>query len=161
MPIWFYELPNWLMFIVVVAVALAVSWSAVFLLRPVMARLFRDEGEEGRNGLLDMVLSGTGLFYGLLLGLIAVASYNNFTDAQNLADNEASTAGVLYRDVSAYPEPIRAQLRSNLESYVHNVIDKEWPAQQRGEPAVRGTGQASGVQGLVASFQPTPAQQAL
>ena len=49
-----------------------------------------------------------GVIYGLLLGLLAVATYQNLSDVEKTVGNEASSLAALYRDVSAYPEPARS-----------------------------------------------------
>jgi hypothetical protein len=41
---------------------------------------FKDD-HENRNGIIDILVAGTGLFYGLLLGLIAVGAYTNYSNA--------------------------------------------------------------------------------
>lgn len=114
---WLYDLPNWGMFLLFVVVALVVCWGSVFLLRPVMDRL----------------LSGTGLFYALLLGLIAAATYTTYSEAEAGVASEATAVSALYRDVSAYPEPLRSQLRGDVENYVDTLINVAWPNRQRGE----------------------------
>ena len=42
-----------------------------------------------------------GVIYGLLLGLPAVATYQNLSDVEKTVGNEASSLAALYRDVSA------------------------------------------------------------
>ena len=49
--------------------------------------------------------------YSVTLGLIAVASWQNYSSVESLVSKEASTIGVLYRDVGGYPESLRTELR--------------------------------------------------
>ncbi|MFI7121735.1 hypothetical protein [Amycolatopsis sp. NPDC049868] len=159
---WLYDLPNWGMFLLFVAVALAICWSAVILLRPAMDRLFGGEDREQRNSLLDLVLSGTGLFYGLLLGLIAAATYTTYSEAEASVANEATAVAALYRDVSGYPEPFRSQLRADIEFYVDNLVKVSWPKQQQGEIPTEGTDQVDVIQRRMTTFEPTtPGQEVL
>lgn len=159
---WLYDLPNWGMFLLFVAVALVVCWGSVLLLRPVMDRLFGAEDREQRNSLLDLVLSGTGLFYGLLLGLIAAATYTTYSEADASVASEATAVSALYRDVSAYPEPLRGQLRSDIENYVGTVINVAWPNQQRGETTAETTDLVDAIQRKMTTFEPvTPGQEIL
>jgi hypothetical protein len=158
--LWIYGLPNWLLLILVLAVTLTLCWAAVFLLRPVMVRLFGSPDE--RNTLIELVLTATGLFYGLLLGLIAAATYTTFSEAQTAADTEAGTISSLYRDVSAYPEPARTRLRTELEDYVDYVINDAWPQQQHGIVPSVGADRATGILNTLAQFEPaTAGQQAI
>jgi len=49
-----------------------------------------------------------------------------------IISQEATALAVLYRDVSAYSQPIRSQLQKELRDYVEYVIHEAWPLQQRG-----------------------------
>lgn len=135
---WVYELPSWAVFAVFTASAVALAWLGVFIFRPLMRRMFSGADGEQRNAVLDMLLSGTGLVYGLLLGLIAAATYSNYAEVENSVSEEATIARVLYRDISAYPEPLRGQLRTDMQGYVRHVVDQEWPSQRRGRVASGG-----------------------
>lgn len=152
---WIYDLPNWVVLVLFTLVAVAFGWLAVFLLRSVNRRLFGDADDDERNSLIELVLTGTGLFYGLLLGLIAAATYTTFTDTENAVHNEATALTAMYRDVSNYPEPARDQLRGDIENYVRSVIDQSWPAQQQGEVAHGEDSIADTIQNKLASFEPT------
>jgi hypothetical protein len=55
------------------------------------------------------------VIYGLLLGLLAVATYQNHTDVEKAVSSEASSLAALYRDVTAYPEPQRTELKTLLK----------------------------------------------
>jgi hypothetical protein len=160
---WIYDLPNWLMFTLFVVAALAICWGAVFLLRPVMDRMFGSDDADARNSLLELVLTGTGLFYGLLLGLIAAATYTTYADAEGSVAHEATAIAALYRDVSAYPEPLRGQLRGDLEGYVDYMIRVAWPEQQRGgDEGMSLADRVTGLQGKLTGFEPgTPGDEVL
>lgn len=158
--LWIYDLPTWLLLALIVVGSLAVAWGGVFVLRPVADKLFGDKDE--RNSMVELVLTGTGLFYGLLLGLISAATYSTFSEAQAAVDAEAGVVAALYRDVSAYPEPIRGKLRAELEAYVDYVIDEAWPQQRLGIVPTDGIGKANGLLNTMASFEPaTKGQEAV
>jgi Protein of unknown function (DUF4239) len=67
------------------------------------------------------------VFYGLALALIAVNVFETYADVSKTVSQEATALAVLYRDVSAYPEPIRSQLQKELRDYVDYVIHEAWP----------------------------------
>jgi hypothetical protein len=148
-----YDLPNWAVLLLVTVAAVAVAWCLIFLLRPVTTRLFSQE-EDRHNDLIELVMTGTGLFYGLLLGLIAAASYTSFSDSETIVNNEATKVTALYRDVSNYPEPVRTQLRGDLEGYARYVINEAWPLQERGEIPRDGAVMVSAMQNRLAAFEP-------
>jgi Protein of unknown function (DUF4239) len=72
------------------------------------------------------------VIYGLLLGLLAVATYQNHSDVEKTVSSEASSLAALYRDVTAYPDPIRSELKALLRDYTRYVIDEAWPLQRKG-----------------------------
>jgi hypothetical protein len=79
------------------------------------------------------------VFDGITLGLIAVASWQAYSDANTRIGEEAAAVGALYRDVSSLPEPSRTALQADLRQYARQVIDIAWPQQRRGiVPQVEG-----------------------
>jgi hypothetical protein len=85
----------------------------IFLFRPfVRSRLSPDVR---LNEILGDFLQYFGVIYGLLLGLLAVAIYQNHTDVEKAVSSEASSLAALYRDVTAYPEPQRTELKTLLK----------------------------------------------
>ena len=96
------------------------------------------------------------------MGLIAAGTYTTYSAVEKLVDGEANMVAALYRDVSAYPEPLRGQLRGDLEDYVDHVINDAWPAQRRGDVSAIGSTQATRILEHLTSFEPaTSGQQAL
>ena len=75
--------------------------------------------------------------YSVTLGLIAMASWQNYSGVESLVSKEASTIGVLYRDVGGYPEPLCTELRHGLREYAVFLIEKTWPAATSRRPAGR------------------------
>jgi len=47
------------------------------------------------------------VFYGLLAGLVAVATYQNYSDVERTVSREGASLAAMYRDISSYPQPIR------------------------------------------------------
>jgi hypothetical protein len=72
------------------------------------------------------------VLYGLLVGLLAVAAYQNFSSVSDIVTKEASSLGALFRNLRSYPQPSKGRLGDELRDYTRNVIDKSWPEQQRG-----------------------------
>ena len=79
----------------------AICWLGIFALRPVVKSLV--QRQPGLNETVGDFLQYFGVIYGLLLGLLAVATYQNLSDVEKTVGNEAAALGALYRDVSAYP----------------------------------------------------------
>jgi hypothetical protein len=48
-------------------------------------------------------------------GLVSVATYQNYSNLGDIVDKQASNMSAIYRDFSAYPQPIRRLLEDALQ----------------------------------------------
>jgi hypothetical protein len=127
---WIYGLPSWLLGSLFCVIFVAFSAGGVLLVGPRVRKAFA--GQEGWREHVSITLEAAFVFVGLLLALVALASYDNYTEARTLVSSEASAAGTLYRDATAYPEPTRGVLQSDIDQYLQRVITYDWPLQRRG-----------------------------
>ena len=117
---------------------------------------------EGINDAVSGTVQAIGVFYGITVGLIAVAVWNINTSASGLVSREATSIAGLYRDINGYPSPLREQLRGYLRQYTVFVINDVWPAQKRGEIPQGGTALMDEFQSVLYAFEPaTQGQMAL
>ena len=157
---WIYDLPNWLLGLLMVVVFAGLSAAGLVASRPLVRRVLGPP--PGHNDLVSYYLGTFGVFYGLTIGLVAVASWQNLADLDGLVNREASALRVLDRDVIWYPEPARSGLHRLLVVYVDNVIEQEWPAQARGEAPEGGSELLADFGRALTGFEPaTAGQQAL
>src|SRR4051812_45733958 len=134
---WMYDLPGWLLCGLMVVFCVGGAVLGLVATRAPARRLFGRP--PGHSDIVSYYMGAFGVFYGLTLGLIAVATWQNYTDVDKLVYQEAAALRVLHTNISWYPPPVRAQLNDGILAYVDFVIEQEWPAQHRG---VRlGTGQ--------------------
>jgi hypothetical protein len=119
-------------------------------------------GREPRiNELVGHTTAGFSLFYGLLLGLLAVAAYQNFDDVRKNIFAESSHLASLYRDASRYRDPVRTEVQGLLRDYTLYVIYKDWPAQRRGVIYKGGSNRLNMIQYSILKFQPQTISQEL
>ena len=128
--LWIYNLPTWLLAVLIVFTFWVVSIGGLLLSRRLITNHLRFSREI--NDAVNYFGTAIAALYSVTLGLIAVASWSNFSSVGALVSQEAATIGVLYRDVAGYPEPLRTELRRELREYTVFVIDKVWPAQEHG-----------------------------
>jgi Protein of unknown function (DUF4239) len=127
---WIYEIPS-LLAIAAFGIAFAgICWLGIFVTRPLVRNWFHRH--PGMNPILGDYLQYFGIIYGLLLGLLAIGTYQNHADAEKAVSREASALAGLYRDVSAYPEPYRTDLRTLVRDYTRSTIEEDWPLQRQG-----------------------------
>ena len=67
-----------------------------------------------------------------------MATYQNHTDVEKAVASEASSLAALYRDISAYPEPDRAELKALIKEYTRSTIEDAWPLQRKREALILG-----------------------
>ena len=152
MPIWLYELSP-----LYSAICIIVFVELVSLLGLLGARRYlipRFHFGTGINDAVSGTVQAIGVFYGITVGLIAVAVWNTNTSASDMVSREASAIGALYRDVSGYPSPLREELQEILQKYTVFIIDEAWPAQQKGEIAAPGKSIMDDFQDRLYAFEP-------
>ncbi len=111
--------------------------------------------DERTNDMVGFALSSFSVLYGLLVGLIAVAAYQNFSTVSDIATKEASSLAAMYRDLRGYPQPIRGRLQEDLREYTRYVIDKAWPEQRRGIVPTEGSHRIEQFMDDLLTFKPS------
>lgn len=85
------------------------------------------------NDTVAAIFAAILVMYAISLGLIAVASWGNSSAAAAAASEEASHIATVYRTLGGFPQPLRDDLKDSVIRYAQAIIEKAWPAQQRGE----------------------------
>ncbi|PWT89699.1 MAG: hypothetical protein C5B55_10885, partial [Blastocatellia bacterium] len=160
MPIWIYDISPLKAAIVIVVFVEILSIAGLLLIRRfVRPRLGY---HEGANDAVSGTVQAIGVFYGITVGLLAVGVWNTFTSSSEIVSREAAAIGILYRDVSGYPSPLREQMQGKLKEYTVAIIDQVWPAQKKGEVTNIGAEILNQFQTTLYSFDPKDwGQQAL
>lgn len=148
----FFALPVWVSMPVFVLGFLALSWAVLLAVRPWVRRVASNTEEWDR--VLGYAMSSYGLFYGILLALIAVSVYENYQRVDEIVLREASAIAALYRDVSAYPAPLSEQLTDLLRQYTQAVVTVDWPQLKAGIIPGEGDATVSAFQQKLFAFEP-------
>lgn len=152
MPLWLYNISQLHAALCIIAFVELVSLAGLLATRRYLIPRFHFG--EGINDAVSGTVQAIGVFYGITVGLIAVAVWNTNTSAADMVSREASALGALYRDVSAYPSPLREELQGILRRYTVFIIDEAWPAQRRGEIAAPGKSIMDDFQARLYTFEP-------
>ena len=121
---WIYDYPTWEIGLLFAAFFLTTSLSGLFLFRFLLSQWIHTENRA--NEMVAVALGSFSLLYGILLGLVAVGAYQNFSSITDLVTREASSLTGLYRDISALPEPYGSRLQADLRNYTRFTIDYGW-----------------------------------
>jgi Ca2+/Na+ antiporter len=89
------------------------------------------------NDVAGFIYAVVGIAYAVLLGLVVVASWEQFQMARNTAEREASELAELFWLGHRLPEAEGHQLQELSRSYAQVVVDEEWPLMARGESSPR------------------------
>ncbi|AWB94721.1 hypothetical protein DCE93_02825 [Agromyces badenianii] len=127
---WFYDTSILITLPVFVGGFVVVSCLIVVALRPVVNRLVADSKEWDRA--LAHVIGTFGVFFGILLALVAVSVYENFASTREATIEEAGRVGALYRATTGLPEDLGDEMRQVLDAYMHSVIEVDFPEQASG-----------------------------
>lgn len=157
---WIYDVPSTTLALIITGAFVGFSWIGAVLIRPILRAFLRKRADI--NDLIGYMLSCFGVFYGLLLGLLAVAAYQNFSTVETIVSKEASALSALSRDVSAYPEPDRTNLIWLLRDYTRYVVLYAWPSQRKGIVPQEGNTRMIAFHEQLIRFEPqTPGQEIL
>lgn len=154
---WLYELPNWLFGLLCIAAFLLFGIVGLYSSRGWVRTIHQKD--HSHNDIVGYYLAAVTVFYGITLGLVAVGTWNTYSEVQTKVDREAQLVASLYRDVSGYPEPIRSALRTDLKSYLRQVVDVSWPQQRKGIVPTGSGPMIDSLQDHLVTFEPTTAGQ--
>ncbi len=149
---WIYDIPTQSLAAMCAGAFVSISVVGCILIRPILRLFVR--GRTGTNDVVGYVLSCFCVFYGILLGLLAVAAYQNYSQVELNVNKESSSLAALFYDVSAYPEPHRESLRQSLREYCRYVVEKAWPLQRKGIVPKGGVAKVRDFQNKLMQFQP-------
>lgn len=150
--LWIYDYPSATIGVLFAAVFVGVTWLGIIVFRPLVRSWIH--GKRSANDMVGFAFSGFSVLYGLLLGLLAVAAYQNFSSVSDLVDKEASDVASLYRDAEGFPEPINSVLQRELREYTRFVIEKAWPEQRKGIVPTGGGRAETALANALMTFKP-------
>lgn len=149
---WVYDIPTASLALLFAVVFVGFTWLGIVFVKPFLRLLLRPQG--GINDLVGYVLGGHSAFFGLLLGLLAVAAYQNLADLDKIVGREAGFLRSIYRSVTDYPEPVRSETLPLIREYTRYVVEEAWPLQRRGIVAGDGVSRMNAVQAKLFAFEP-------
>jgi len=152
MPDFIYDIPTRSLAIYFSLFAVAAMVIGMLVVKPLL-RLLIGTGPDF-NQTIGQATAGFSLFYGLLLGLLTVAAYQNNERVKEAIMAEATALGALYADMNSYPEPLRTDMKEMMRDYVLFTINDDWPAHRKGEVKNGGYNRTDAMRQKLASFDP-------
>jgi hypothetical protein len=121
-------LPLWLAFLLLVVVPTAIAMSGPVVVR----RLVRLDRLRTNNEVAGFKFATVGVIYAVLLAFVIIVVWEKFNAAENDVAREASATATVYRLSEGLNTERRAAVRSAVTAYLNDVINKDWPAMERG-----------------------------
>ena len=84
-------------------------------------------------GLGQIFGTAIGTLFALVFAMVTMAVWENYDRAVLGVAAEANCLGNLYHQLDAYPAAVAGPAHAQLQAYLQQVIEVEWPAQKRGE----------------------------
>ncbi len=125
---WIYNNPTWLWGTILVAIFSSAACGGLL----VFHRLVHVNLRRAHNDLAGFTIGVIGVLYAVLLAFIAIATWESFSRASDIVENESDYAGGMYLDTAGLQPAKGQEIRDALAKYVSVVIDVEWPIQRRG-----------------------------
>ncbi|OIR06246.1 hypothetical protein GALL_117190 [mine drainage metagenome] len=128
-PDFLYNHSNWLVGLTVAGSFVGFGLALLLLAHTLLPKDWRSR----HNEFVGFMLAVVSVVYAVLLAFLAIAVWESFGKAGEIAAREASLAGDLAHDSMAMPEPLRGVVVAEVKGYLGWVIGEEWPAMGRGE----------------------------
>ncbi|AXI46630.1 hypothetical protein C1J03_11730 [Sulfitobacter sp. SK012] len=152
MPDFIFDVPLKTLAIWCSVIAICAMVFGLLIVKPLF-RLLIGTGPDFNNS-VNHATSTFSLFYGLLLGLLTVAAYQNSEHVRESINNEATSLAGLYAQMGAYPEPTRSDVKWLMRDYTLFTIHKEFPAHRKGEVLNGGFNRADAIRRSLSQFEP-------
>ena len=149
---WIYAYPTWAMGCLFAFGSMGISLAGMLLVRPLFHKWIH--GQDKTNEMVSLNIASFSVFYGILLGLVAVGVYADYASTQDIVEREAATLSALYSDTGALPEPHRTKLLGDLRDYAKETIEKDWPTQAKGLVPTGGTERVAAYQRDLGAVHP-------
>jgi hypothetical protein len=89
------------------------------------------------NDVAGFIYAVLGIAYAVLMGLVVVATWEQFQTASDTVDHEANELAELFWLGHRLPDTEGHRLQELAQSYARVVADEEWPLMARGESSPR------------------------
>lgn len=152
--LWFAALPLWLSTVVVVVLPTLLAMGCSMIVR----RAVTLERLTTNNEVAGFKFAVLGVVYAVLLGFAVIVVWEKFHDAQSAVAEEAGITAALFRLSNGLDGPSGAALRAGLQTYLHDVIEGDWPAMAGGHASPAATRALSGLYEAVLTDHPADAR---
>jgi uncharacterized membrane protein YraQ (UPF0718 family) len=117
--------------IVTVSVLVAVAGLAL------VQRLVPSQLRQEHNDVAGFIYAVLGVIYAVLIALMVIAAWEDFAEARDTVEREASELDDVFRLAHPLPDPEGRQLQELARSYAQVVVGEEWALMAQGRTSPR------------------------
>jgi protein-S-isoprenylcysteine O-methyltransferase Ste14 len=117
----------------VVALSIAIAVMGLTVVQRVVPSQLRQE----HNDVAGFIYAVLGVIYAVLMALVVIAVWEDFAEARDTAEREASELADVFRLAHQMPQPEGRQLQELARSYAQVVVDEEWALMAQGRSSPR------------------------
>jgi hypothetical protein len=147
---WIYNNPTWLWGTIIVVLFTSAACAGLLIFH----RLVDVDVRRAHNDLAGFSIAIISVLYAVLLAFIAIATWESFSKASDIVENESDYVGGMYLITSGLPDEMGQKIRDALANYVSVVIDEEWPIQRQGVTPDQGWKPLRDIGTAIATIQP-------
>ena len=129
---WLYDFSKWGLYLIIFITFSSFSVLGYLVAKKPLTKYFHSKDIE-INDVISHFTGIIGIFFGILIGLVAVGVWENYNSSQEKVDTESGNLLALYRDCSGLPSQVSKTIKEDIKIYIKNVIKKEWPQSKKGE----------------------------
>lgn len=153
MLLWLYDIPTWLLFVIIVGGFSLLGVGGLLVGRTLISRTV-GRAESYKGEAVGDFVAATSILFGLIAALLTVAVWQNYTDLDTRVSQEASSLGAMYRLALELPQPTRDELTGNIKKLTYDTMSIEWEEQRHGIKANR-PDLLNAIRTTILQFKPT------
>jgi protein-S-isoprenylcysteine O-methyltransferase Ste14 len=119
--------------LLVVAVSVLIAVAGLTLVQRVVPSRLRRE----HNDVAGFIYAVLGVIYAVLIALVVIAVWEDFAEARDTVEREASELDDVFRLAHSLPDPEGRQLQELAHSYAQVVVEEEWALMAQGRTSPR------------------------
>src|SRR5215218_11393264 len=141
--------------LLIVALAILIAVGGLVLVQ----RLYSTDQRKQHNDVAGFIYAVLGVAYGVLLGLMLIAVWEQWDAAQVTADDEASEVAEVFWIAHQLPQPQGRHIQELARSYARVVVNEEWPLMEQGKASPKAWDLLDEMRGSIQELEPTTGAQ--
>jgi hypothetical protein len=122
-------------------------------------RLVATERRKEHNDVAGFIYAVVGVSYAVLLGLMLIAVWEQWNEAEVTATEEANELAGIFWYAHALPQPEGRHIQELARSYAQVVVEEEWPLMEQGRSSPQAWASIDQLRGAVLGLDPPTADQ--